>query len=37
MVTVCDWFGLKITRTVFTDLASKPVVTVLAVWHQNLL
>jgi hypothetical protein len=28
MVTVCDWFGLKTTRTVFTGLASKPVVTV---------
>jgi hypothetical protein len=28
MVTVCEWFGLKTSRTVFTDLASKPVVTV---------
>jgi hypothetical protein len=28
MVTVCEWFGLKTTRTVFTGLASKPVVTV---------
>jgi hypothetical protein len=25
---VCEWFGLKITRTVFIGLASKPVVTV---------
>jgi hypothetical protein len=25
---VCKWFGLKTTRTVFTGLASKPVVTV---------
>jgi hypothetical protein len=28
MVTVCEWFGLKTTRTVFADLASKLVVTV---------
>jgi hypothetical protein len=28
MMTVCEWFGLKNTRTVFTVLASKPVVTV---------
>jgi hypothetical protein len=28
MVTVCEWFGLKTTRTVFTSLASKPVATV---------
>jgi hypothetical protein len=28
MATVCQWFGLKITRTVFTGLASKPVATV---------
>jgi hypothetical protein len=28
MVTVCESFGLKTTRTVFTGLASKPVVTV---------
>jgi hypothetical protein len=27
---VCKWFGLKTTRTVFTGLASKPVVTVSA-------
>jgi hypothetical protein len=26
--TVCEWFGLKTTRTVFTGLISKPVVTV---------
>jgi hypothetical protein len=26
--TVCEWFGLKTTRTVFAGLASKPVVTV---------
>jgi hypothetical protein len=30
MATVCEWFGLKTTRTVFTGLASKPVVTVSA-------
>jgi hypothetical protein len=28
MVTVCEWFGLKTNRTVFTGLASKPVATV---------
>jgi hypothetical protein len=28
MATVCEWFGLKTTRTVFTSLASKPVATV---------
>jgi hypothetical protein len=28
MPTVCEWFGLKTTRTVFTGLASKPMVTV---------
>jgi hypothetical protein len=28
MATVCEWFGLKITRTVFASLASKPVATV---------
>jgi hypothetical protein len=28
MATVCEWFGLKITWTVFAVLASKPVVTV---------
>jgi hypothetical protein len=26
-LTVCEWFGLKITQTVFAGLASKPVVT----------
>jgi hypothetical protein len=25
---VCEWFGLKTTRTVFAGLTSKPVVTV---------
>jgi hypothetical protein len=28
MATVCEWFGLKTTWTVFAGLASKPVVTV---------
>jgi hypothetical protein len=28
MTTVCEWFGLKTTRTIFTGLASKPVVMV---------
>jgi hypothetical protein len=28
VVTVCEWFGLKTTRTVFIGLASKPVVMV---------
>jgi hypothetical protein len=28
MATVCEWFGLKTTRTVFAGLASKPVATV---------
>jgi hypothetical protein len=28
MATICEWFGLKTTRTVFSDLTSKPVVTV---------
>jgi hypothetical protein len=28
MVTICEWFGLKITRAVFASLVSKPVVTV---------
>jgi hypothetical protein len=30
MATVCEWFFLKTTQTVFTDLASKPVATVPA-------
>jgi hypothetical protein len=30
MATVCEWFGLKTTRTVFAGLASKPVATVLS-------
>jgi hypothetical protein len=25
MAMICEWFGLKTTHTVFTDLASKPV------------
>jgi hypothetical protein len=25
MATVCEWFGLKNTRTIFAGLASKPV------------
>jgi hypothetical protein len=28
MMTVCEWFGLKITQTVFAGLTSKPVATV---------
>jgi hypothetical protein len=28
MATICEWFGLETTWTVFTDLASKLVVTV---------
>jgi hypothetical protein len=28
MAMVCEWFGLKTTRTVFAGLASKPVATV---------
>jgi hypothetical protein len=28
MATVCEWFGFKTTRTVFINLALKPVVTV---------
>jgi hypothetical protein len=24
MTTVCEWFGIKTTQTVFTGLASKP-------------
>jgi hypothetical protein len=27
-LTVCEWFGLKTTRTVFASLVSKPVTTV---------
>jgi hypothetical protein len=30
MVTVCEWFGLKTTRTVFVGLASKLVATVFS-------
>jgi hypothetical protein len=28
MSTVCQWFDLKITGMIFSDLASKPVVTI---------
>jgi hypothetical protein len=28
MTMVCEWFGLKTTHTIFTDLASKPVLMV---------
>jgi hypothetical protein len=28
MATVCEWFGLKTTRSVFSGLASKPMATV---------
>jgi hypothetical protein len=28
MATVCEWFGPKTTRTVFTGLTSKPVTTI---------
>jgi hypothetical protein len=28
MATVCEWFGLKTTQTIFVGLASKPVVMV---------
>jgi hypothetical protein len=28
MATVCEWFDLRTTQTVFASLASKPVVTV---------
>jgi hypothetical protein len=27
MATICEWFDLKITQTVFVGLASKPVAT----------
>jgi hypothetical protein len=30
MATVCEWFGLKTTQTVFAGLASKPVATVFS-------
>jgi hypothetical protein len=29
-LTVCEWFDIKTTRTVFAGLASKPVATVFA-------
>jgi hypothetical protein len=28
MMTVCEWFGLKTTQTVFFGLVSKPMVTI---------
>jgi hypothetical protein len=34
---VCEWFGLKTTRTVFTGLASKPVATVFSSLASKLL
>jgi hypothetical protein len=30
MVTVCEWFGLKTTWTIFLGLTSKPVATVFS-------
>jgi hypothetical protein len=30
MAMVCEWFGLKTTQTVFTDLTSKSVATVFS-------
>jgi hypothetical protein len=30
MATVCEWFGLKTTQTIFVSLALKPVTTVFA-------
>jgi hypothetical protein len=33
---VCEWFGLKTTRTVFTGLASKPVATVFSNFASKL-
>jgi hypothetical protein len=30
MATVCEWFGFKTTRTVFTGLASKPAATIFS-------
>jgi hypothetical protein len=30
MATVCEWFDLKTTQTVFAGLVSKPVVTVFS-------
>jgi hypothetical protein len=34
---VCEWFGLKTTQTVFTDLASNPVATVFACLASKLM
>jgi hypothetical protein len=36
MATVCEWFGLKITRTIFASLASKPRATVSSVLASKL-
>jgi hypothetical protein len=36
MVTVCEWFGLKTTRTVFTGLASKLVVMIFSSFASRL-
>jgi hypothetical protein len=30
MTTVCEWFGLKTTQTVFIGLASKPAVVIVS-------
>jgi hypothetical protein len=35
-LTVCEWFGLKTTQTVFAGLASKPVVTVFSTLASKL-
>jgi hypothetical protein len=35
MAMVCEWFGLKTTRAVFSGLASKPVVTVSSGWASK--
>jgi hypothetical protein len=37
MATICEWFGLKTTRTVFVDLTSKPAATVSGGLASNLL
>jgi hypothetical protein len=34
-LTVCEWFGLKTTRTVFSGLASNPVARVFRFGPQN--
>jgi hypothetical protein len=35
-LTICEWFGIKTTRTVFAGLASKPVVTVFSSFASKL-